>query len=112
MKSAHLLVVGVVVLLLSLACAIGCKSKPKPEPMAGQPAPVTAAEINSAKLQNALVPQAAQTAFAHDHPAAVIDTIEVRNTAAGEMFYQINYTGNGTGGVARYFGSGKPVTAN
>jgi hypothetical protein len=109
MKTASALVVVVgVVLLLSFASAIGCKSKPKPEPT-GQPAPVTVEEINSAKFQNALVPQAAQTAFAHDHPAAVIDTIEVQNTSAGEMFYQIRYTANGSGGVARYFASGKAV---
>jgi len=107
MKSANVLVIAVVVLLLSLACAIGCKSKPKP--MAGEPTPVSVAEINSAKLQNALVPQAAQTAFAHDHPEAAIDTIQVQNTSAGEMFYQIRYTSNGTGGVARYFASGKPA---
>ena len=100
------------VVFLTVVCVIGCKSKPKPEAYSGPAAPVTVAEINSSKMQAAVVPQAVQTTFGHDHPDAAIDTIVLRSTSAGDSFYQITYTSKGQPGIARYFATGKAVPAN
>ena len=96
---------------IALFIGMGCKSK-EPKPYTGPAAPASVAEINAAKLQNATVPQAVQTAFGHDYPSASIDTIETHNTSGGDLYYQITFIQNGKGGVARYLGTGKPVPGN
>jgi hypothetical protein len=95
------------VLMSGLALGVGCKHHKDPAP---GPAPAGAsasvAEINSAKLNDATVPQAVQTAFMRDNPKAAIDTINLRTTSAGQVFYQITYISKGTPGTASYYANG------
>ena len=98
----------IVVALFSFALASGCKSNdpPKSQADSGAAAPPTSAELNTAKLQNAVVPQAVQSAFGRDHPGASINTIEIHSTSAGDSFYEIDYIRQGSPGIARYFPTG------
>jgi len=92
--------------LLTFASLIGCKSDepaPKPPMASGPIVPITTADLNAAKLQNAAVPQAVQTAFKHDYPEAAISNIELQMTSAGQSFYTISFIQKGVGGVGRYF---------
>ena len=102
-----------IVLLLGVGSVTGCKSKSKtkPEPYTGPAAPPSVAELNSAKLQNAVVPQAVQTAFGHDHASAAISDIQLHSTSTGDSFYEITYMSKGIPGTARYYANGKPVPA-
>jgi len=101
----------IILALFSFALATGCKSNdpPKPQANSGPAAPPTSAELNSAKLQNAVVPQAVQTAFDRDYPGSAINTIEIHSTSAGDSFYEIDYIRQGSPGVARYFATGAAV---
>ncbi len=104
----------IVVVLISFACVTGCKSSdaPKTGMNSGPAVPATTAEINAAKLQNAIVPEPVQTSFGRDYPGASINTIEVHNTSAGDSFYQITFIRQGAAGVARYFATGAALPAN
>ena len=95
------------IVLLGLAAAPGCKSHSNPEPT-GPAAPPTVSEINAAKMQNAVVPQAVQNAFARDYPGAAINTIEMQSTSAGDSFYKIVFIRDGKPGAAQYFATGAP----
>ena len=74
----------------------------------GPAAPPTVSEINAAKMQNAVVPQAVQNAFARDYPGAAINTIEMQSTSAGDSFYKIVFIRDGKPGAAQYFATGAP----
>lgn len=106
MKSATA-TIGLLGVLLGVSLLAGCKShKTEPAPVSGSPTPMSVAEINSAKLANAQVPQAVQTAFGRDYPKAAIDAISLKNTSAGLGFYQITFVDQGKAGVATYYATG------
>ena len=98
------------IVLVGLTCLSACKSKPKPEPGLSGPAPaVTAAEINAAKMQDAVDPQAVQAAFARDYPGAQISTIKLHSTSTGDSFYQIDFIRDGRPGIGKYLSTGAPL---
>ena len=96
-------------LMGALILLVGCKHNKTDDSAPTGPAPVappSVSEINTAKLNEATVPQAVQSAFGKEHPSAAIDKISLRSTSTGMSFYQITYISQGQPGVASYFGNG------
>lgn len=97
--------------LLSAGLAVsaaGCASSAENGPQGPTPA-VSTQEMNQAKMHDALVPQAVQTAFARDYPNAAIDTVRMHASSTGQNFYEVTYIRDGQSSVTRYFASGTHV---
>jgi hypothetical protein len=101
--------VATIVVMSGLIVLSGCKHEKQdaaPMTSGGAAAPPTVSEINSAKLNQATVPQAVQTEFNKAHPGASIDNIKMHATSTGQSYYEITYISQGQPGAATYYASG------